>query len=285
MEAIRDAGGSLSKRDVFREVERSVKLNNEDRHVYQSNGMAKWEVFLHWYSVNLVKSEYLRKERGTWILTREGEQIVDLPATEIFHRSNEGYKRWKAGRDSVANDGINRVEPTVEEQVEDIKSSLLFENAESDALEEIRSHVESLSAYDFQDLVAALLKAMGYHVAYIARKGPDGGKDIIAYRDPIGVVYPHIRVQVKHRANDKASREEIASLRGILDASRDIGMFVSLAGFSQQAETEARDKTPHISCVDFNKLITHWIENYGQVEEKDKPLLPLRTIHFLAPAT
>ena len=37
--------------------------------------------------------------------------------------------------------------------------------------------------YEFQDLVAALLRAMGYYTPFIAPKGKDGGVDIIAYRD------------------------------------------------------------------------------------------------------
>lgn len=40
--------------------------------------------------------------------------------------------------------------------------------------------------YEFQDLVAALLRAMGYYTPFIAPKGKDGGVDIIAYRDPLG---------------------------------------------------------------------------------------------------
>ena len=40
--------------------------------------------------------------------------------------------------------------------------------------------------YQFQDLVAALLRAMGYHVAWVAPPGKDGGTDIVAYTDPLG---------------------------------------------------------------------------------------------------
>ncbi len=57
---------------------------------------------------------------------------------------------------------------------------------ESDAREGIRQFIASKSPYEFQDMVAALLRAMDYHTPFIAPKGKDGGIDIIAYLDPLG---------------------------------------------------------------------------------------------------
>jgi len=38
---------------------------------------------------------------------------------------------------------------------------------------------------------------MGYHVAWVAPPGPDGGVDVIAQSDPLGINGPRIKVQVK----------------------------------------------------------------------------------------
>jgi predicted Mrr-cat superfamily restriction endonuclease len=38
---------------------------------------------------------------------------------------------------------------------------------------------------------------MGYHTPFISPKGKDGGIDIIAYQDPLGLKTPRIKVQVK----------------------------------------------------------------------------------------
>ena len=54
-------------------------------------------------------------------------------------------------------------------------------------------------SYEFQDLVADLLRAMDYHIAWIAPPGKDRGIDIIAYTDPLGASVPRIKVQFKHR--------------------------------------------------------------------------------------
>lgn len=58
---------------------------------------------------------------------------------------------------------------------------------ESNAREGIRKFIVSKSPYEFQDMVAALLRAMGYHRPFIAPTGKDGGIDITAYLDPLGV--------------------------------------------------------------------------------------------------
>jgi restriction system protein len=51
--------------------------------------------------------------------------------------------------------------------------------------------------YDTQDLVAGLLKALGYHIEWVSPPGKDGGIDIIAHIDPLGTRPPRIKVQVK----------------------------------------------------------------------------------------
>jgi restriction system protein len=54
-----------------------------------------------------------------------------------------------------------------------------------------------MNPFDFQQLVADLLRAMGYHVSWVSPPGKDGGVDIIAYTDPLGTKLPRIKVQVR----------------------------------------------------------------------------------------
>jgi predicted Mrr-cat superfamily restriction endonuclease len=76
------------------------------------------------------------------------------------------------------------------------QTSVTFEQAEEQAWNEIEAHVED-APFDFQDLVADLLRALGYHVSWVAPPGKDGGIDIIAHTDPLGSQTPRIKVQVK----------------------------------------------------------------------------------------
>ena len=159
----------------------------------------------------------------------------------------------------------------------------MFERAESEARAEIEGYIRSLGPYEFQELVGALLRGMGYSTPFIAPTGPDGGTDILAYPDPIGAKTPHIRVQVKHRNSQKASREEIAALRGIIRQDREIGLFVSSAGFTSDAVREARQGGVHIELIDMNSLLEQWTTFYDRLSEEDKGYLRLRRVYFLAP--
>ena len=60
--------------------------------------------------------------------------------------------------------------------------------------------------YEFQHLVADLLRAMSYHVSWVAPPGKDGGVDILAWPDALGTSPPRIKVQVKRQQTREALR-------------------------------------------------------------------------------
>jgi restriction system protein len=92
-----------------------------------------------------------------------------------------------------------------------------------------------------------------------------------------------VRVQVKHRQSQKAAREEIAALRGIIRQDREIGLFVSSGGFTPQAMAEARNGTVHIQLMDLDTLLENWMAYYDKLTEEDRALLRLRPVFFLSP--
>ena len=75
-----------------------------------------------------------------------------------------------------------------------------------------------------EDLVGGLLQAMEYNVQ-ISPKGPDGGVDVLAYKDAFGFEKPIIKVQVKPRKSS-ATAPEVQQLLGAnpIDAN---SLFVS----------------------------------------------------------
>lgn len=160
--------------------------------------------------------------------------------------------------------------------------SVLFEDAKEKARVEIDSYLDTVDPYEFQTLVAALLEAMGYATSFLAARGPDGGTDVLAYIDPIGARTPHIRVQVKHK-NQPASREEIAALRGIIRADREIGLFVSSSGFTREARREAGNGSVHIELVDLDRFLELWLQYYEKLKEQARTKLRLEPVYFLAP--
>jgi restriction system protein len=283
-EALKEAGGSLPLRDVKAAVAKRVPLTEADLAVYAKTGYVHWESVLHFYSISCVKAGFLRKSSGLWHLTADGEKVVDLPASELMDRAVRAYRQWKAAQTDGTPAAVTPSLPAVSEAlVENPTSSFVLERAEGEARAEIEDRVRALGPYEYQELVAALLRGMGYATPFVAPAGPGGGTDILAYPDPIGAKTPHIRVQVKHRATQKATRDEIAALRGIIRADREIGLFVSTAGFTSEAVREARQGAVHIELMDLNGLLEQWIAAYERLSEEDKGLLRLRRVYFLAP--
>jgi restriction system protein len=66
--------------------------------------------------------------------------------------------------------------------------------------------IAKVDPYDFQDLVAAVLRAMGFRAASHA-PGMDRGVDIVAHPDAFGFQGPRIKVQVKHRKGSASGPE------------------------------------------------------------------------------
>ena len=88
---------------------------------------------------------------------------------------------------------------------------------------------------------------------------------------------------MKHRRSQKASREEIAALRGIIRQDREIGLFVASGGFTPQAMAEARNGTVHIQLMDLDSFLENWMDYYDKMAEEDRALLRLRPVFFLSP--
>jgi restriction system protein len=142
--------------------------------------------------------------------------------------------------------------------------------------------MKSMNPYDFQNLVATLLRAMGYSVSWVAPPGPDKGIDILAHTDPLGTSVPRIKVQVKRR-EDKVNVEGLRSFMAVL-GDQDVGIFVSTAGFTSDAESEARTQEKRkVTLLDLEKLFDLWVQHYEKVAESDKRLLPLRPVYYIAP--
>ena len=92
-----------------------------------------------------------------------------------------------------------------------------------------------MNPYELQELVADLLRAMDYHVAWVAPPGKDGGVDVLAFTDPLGTKPPRVKVQVK-RQERKVDVEGLRSFMALL-GEEDVGLFVNTGGFTRDART------------------------------------------------
>jgi restriction system protein len=275
---LRDRPEGMPAVDVLREVERRLPPNDYEASGYERNpNVRRYEKVIRFSSINVVKAGWLVKNRGIWGLSEEGVRaFAQYQDPEQFYREAVRlYREWIRGREP---DDVS-----VDEDTEEAAAATTLEEAEEAAWREIRQYVGGMPPYDFQDMVAGLLKAMGYHVAWVAPPGPDRGIDLIAYTDPLGTANPRIVVQVKRRIDSKIAADELRSFMAVL-GDRDVGIFISVGGFTSEAEREARSQERRrLTLLDLNRFVELWIEHYSSLDEDDRQRLPLKPVHFLSP--
>jgi restriction system protein len=166
--------------------------------------------------------------------------------------------------------GIGQVEPSAEKE-----APPFYEDTKARADELIADLVSSLDPYDFQDMVAAVLRAMGFR-AVSAIPGPDRGIDIVAHPDPFGFQGPRIKVQVKHKQGTVSGPE----MRAFLGALRsgDNGLYVSTGGFTRDAEQEAGRSREPVKLLDRDGFINLLLEHYEALDPEYKAKVPLRKV-------
>ena len=275
MKEISRRGGSMPAKELYPFVEANVKLTDWELEPAGKNKYIRWTNSFQFYSINYAKAGLIIKQKGMWYLTPEGEAALKLSPEEVMEKGEVAYREW---RKLNPREDKRDEEPTDENAERDRAEELNL--LESDAREGIRQFIVSKSPYEFQDMVAALLRAMGYHTPFIAPKGKDGGIDIIAYLDPLGAQTPRIKVQVKHKPDTAIGASEVRALSGILKAG-DIALFVTSGTYSADARNAASGNDKFIRLIDGNDFIDMWQEYYDKMTDDDKNMLPLKRIAFL----
>ena len=268
-------GGSIPAKEIYPFVNENVALTDWEREPAGKMQYIRWTNSFQFYSIDYQKAGFIVNKNGNWYLTPEGEAALKKPPEEVMNIANDAYHEW---RRLTPKEEKPETEPDDETAEKD--NAMNLDLLESDAREGIRQFIVSKSPYEFQDMVAALLRAMGYHTPFIAPKGKDGGIDIIAYLDPLGAQTPRIKVQVKHKPDTAIGASEVRALSGILKAG-DIALFVTSGTYSADARNAASGNDKFIRMIDGNDFIDMWQEYYDKMTDDDKNLLPLKRIAFL----
>jgi restriction system protein len=189
----------------------SMTLTPYEAGEYQSSGTRRFDKIVRFATVDCVKAGWLLKHKGIWTLTEVGlEAYRAFPEPEAFHKEAVRlYRQWRASQPGGTDNAAAEVQAEVNGGAEK-SASITFEQAEEQAWGEIERYLHGMNPYEFQDLVADLLTAMGYHVAWVSPPGRDGGVDIIAHTDPLGTQAPRIKVQVE-RVEAKVDKDGLKS--------------------------------------------------------------------------
>lgn len=270
-------GGTMQGRQLLAEVEKAVDLTSWEREVLASTGNIRWQSIMHFSSVDYVKAGYLIKKKGYWTITPEGEEALKLGMDKMVESAQAAYRAWRAAKGSNPDEEPHKNK----EDADSLKENIIgLEILEEQATNGIREFLRGKNPYEFQDMVAAVLKAMGYYIQSVAPKGKDGGVDIVAYVDPLGAQTPRIKVQVKHRPDAVIGAPDIRSLLGVLREG-DIALFVTSGSYSPDAKSTAVSSREFIRLIDGDEFIDMWQTYFDKMSDDDKNMLPLRRIAFL----
>ncbi len=265
-------------KDLFTRLDEVLPPTEFENGNYESNGNRRRPYIVRFATIGIVKAGWLIKNQGSWSITEDGIQALNEFKTpdELQRQSRKMYKEWKSGRtDDEFSDETSDID-----QEQEIAMVASIEEAEDNAMAIVSQYMGTMDPYLFQDLIAALLEGMGYHVGWVSPPGKDGGLDIVAFQDPLGATGRRIKVQVKRRA-DKAGAESIRSFLGVLSED-DIGLYVCLGGFSPDAEKTARDQEKkRLRLLDGKALFSLWVDNYDNLPQEMRALLPLKPIYYL----
>ncbi len=177
-----------------------------------------------------------------------------------------------------ADSGSNTDSDSTTDEAGDVPADPL-EGIESIALERIKDLVSKLGWEEMQELVAGILRAMGYKTQ-VSPPGPDRGKDIVASPDGFGFENPRIVVEVKHRKGQMGSDAVRSFLGGRHKDDR--GLYVSTGGFSKDAYYEADRATVPLALWTMDHLVRALVDHYDNTDAETKRLVPLKRMYLPA---
>lgn len=145
------------------------------------------------------------------------------------------------------------------------------------AHEFIKDDVSKLDWDDVQELVAGILRAMGFKTR-VSPQGSDRGKDVEASPDGVGLSEPHIVAEVKHREGTTGASQIRSFIGGL--RPRHKGLYVSTGGFTKEAKYEADRATNQVTLIDLDDLVSLIVQYYDDFDAEARSLIALRKIYW-----
>jgi restriction system protein len=202
-------------------------------------------------------------------------RVPDISAKELSELANNPSVQAPMGQEGQ----IEKTELQQEIITDETTLRDPLKEIEITSIERIKDLVARLDWDDLQELVAGILRAMGYKTQ-VSPRGADRGKDIVASPDGFGFEHPRIVVEVKHRQGPINSQAVRSFLGG--RHSDDRGLFVSTGGFTKDAYYEADRAAVPLALWTMDSLVRTLVENYDQTDTETKRLVPLKRIYLPA---
>jgi restriction system protein len=155
-----------------------------------------------------------------------------------------------------------------EETTDEPRASRIDRHTRDFVLERLKV---DLSHQEFEEFTADLLRAIGYE-ARVTSYSQDGGVDVIAHRDPLGIEPPLLKVQCKHHTGTVGA-PEVQQLVGT-QSPNELSLFVTLGTYSREAIAIERVRQG-LRLLNGEDLVGLFLAHYGRLHQSWRSRIPL----------
>lgn len=201
-------------------------------------------------------------------------------ATALFRLNEEASAELLANRVPLDAPALPIAPVDVEERDDQEPESVLHDEVVEKSRQFIEDRIAALDWEQMQELVAGLLRAMGYKTR-ISERGPDRGVDVFASPDGLGLQEPRIFVEVKHRPNTRIGAPEVRAFLGGRNTG-DRCLYVSSGGFAKEAYYEAERSTIPLTLVNLPQLRELLIDHYENLDPDVRSMVRLTKLYWPA---
>jgi restriction system protein len=81
---LKDSGGEMRGKEVVDRIRETMTFDEYESFRYEKTGYVRWESILHFYTIDCMKAGFLRKQKGIWYLTDEGEKAMEFGPEKLL---------------------------------------------------------------------------------------------------------------------------------------------------------------------------------------------------------
>ena len=163
LKILEQEGGDMRYSDICQKLSETRDFSNYEKENTKS-GYPRWKIYLQFFSIELSIAGYIIRNKGVWHLTEEGQNALKQSPEDFFIGFHSIYKehvkKQKVDK-SILVDKIGDIKE-IPNELEDLQSR---------ATSGIIDYINQKNPYDFQELVAALLRSMDIIPRSSLRKG------------------------------------------------------------------------------------------------------------------
>ncbi len=253
----------LNAREIIAFLPEITSITEYEKGYLSNTNTPRYERIVRLATVPLVRAGWLVKNnKGRWFITEEGRNACRKynNAQELYQEALRLYEDDRQKHPSIL---------------------IITEEAEEKAWEQVQQYLLAMNRPDFIQLIADLLSAMGYYIAWIAPHDKDRGQiDMIIKSDPLGIKGPQILVQVRHKGQ-ALTVEGLRSFSSLLGAGH-YGLLVSSGGFTENVKEEVlKTIFDRITLFDLETLFDQWLKNYNELSQNARTRLPIKPVNFI----